>query len=59
MNERELARSSAGPLAICRLPYHERRRHAEAAEQLHQRRQARQRRRHLHVRAEQVIAGAR
>ena len=36
----------------------ERPRHADPAEQLHQRRQAGQRRRHLHVRPEQVIAGA-
>ena len=37
---------------------HERGGHADAANQLHQRREARERRRHLHVRAKQVIAGA-
>ena len=36
----------------------ERERHADAADELHQRRQARQRRRHLHVRAEESVRGA-
>ena len=51
----ELARASARRAAICWLPYQSSAGHAEAAEQLHQRRQARQRRRHLHVRAEQLM----
>ena len=45
------------PLAICSAAVPERGRHAEAAEQLHQRRQARKRGRHLHVGAEQLVAG--
>ena len=51
-----VVRSSAARSA--RLPYTQRAGHAEAADQLHQRRQARQRRRDLHVGAEQMVAGA-
>ena len=44
--------------ATARLPMIERDRHAHAAEQFHERRQARERGRDFHVGAEQVVAGA-
>ena len=43
------------PVAICSLPYHKRRRHADAAEQLHRGRHQRQRAHDAHVRAIQML----